>query len=246
MKLLISVRSVEEALLAARNGADLIDLKEPGAGALGALPLPTIREIVTVLRGQGIALPISATVGDWLMTQRTAILERVGAVAACGVDMVKVGIEAQPSLHDARALLTALAACGQTVAPVFIADRGIDLDLVEHADARGFAAAMVDTADKHTGSLFETVTLDTLASIVRRLRERGVEVGLAGALRPSHAALLAMLAPDFAGFRTAVCARDRTSTLDTQRLRALSAALDPTRVPATDQPLSVGSDIARW
>jgi uncharacterized protein (UPF0264 family) len=228
MKLLISVRSVEEALLAARNGADLIDLKEPGAGALGALPLATIREIVTALRGESMSLPISATVGDWPMTQHTAILERVGAVAACGVGMVKVGIEAQPCLREARALLTALAACGQAVVPVFIADRGIDLDLVEHAAALGFAAAMVDTADKHTGSLFETVTLETLSSIIRRLRERGAEVGLAGALRASHAALLATLAPDFAGFRTAVCARDRTSTLDAQRLLALSAVLGQT------------------
>ena len=32
MRLLVSVRSVEEALVAARGGADFIDLKEPRAG----------------------------------------------------------------------------------------------------------------------------------------------------------------------------------------------------------------------
>ena len=37
MRLLISVRSSAEALLAARGGADFIDLKEPGQGALGGL-----------------------------------------------------------------------------------------------------------------------------------------------------------------------------------------------------------------
>ena len=50
MKLLVSVRSVEEALLAAEGGADFIDLKEPGRGALGGLPVATIREIVAALR----------------------------------------------------------------------------------------------------------------------------------------------------------------------------------------------------
>lgn len=224
MRLLISVRSVEEALLAARNGADLIDLKEPGAGALGGLPLATIREVVTALRGERIALPISATIGDWPMSQRAAILDRVGAVAACGVDMVKVGIEAQPHPEQARELLTALAESGHAVAPVFIADRGIDLELVDHAAALGFAAAMVDTADKHAGSLFEAASIHTLAAVVQRLRARGVTVGLAGALRATHVSLLAKLSPDFAGFRTAVCAHDRTGTLQPERLRALRMA----------------------
>ena len=41
MRLLISVRSVDEALLVAANGADFIDLKEPREGALGGLPVAT-------------------------------------------------------------------------------------------------------------------------------------------------------------------------------------------------------------
>nr|WP_231497814.1 (5-formylfuran-3-yl)methyl phosphate synthase [Methylibium sp. T29-B] len=35
MRLLVSVRNVEEALAAAAAGVDFIDLKEPSAGALG-------------------------------------------------------------------------------------------------------------------------------------------------------------------------------------------------------------------
>ena len=38
-KLLISVTSAEEALLALEGGADIIDMKNPLEGALGALPL---------------------------------------------------------------------------------------------------------------------------------------------------------------------------------------------------------------
>ena len=38
MRMLVSVRDVPEALLAAHGGADFIDLKEPRAGALGGLP----------------------------------------------------------------------------------------------------------------------------------------------------------------------------------------------------------------
>ena len=37
IRLLVSVRSADEALVAARGGVDFIDAKEPSRGALGAL-----------------------------------------------------------------------------------------------------------------------------------------------------------------------------------------------------------------
>jgi uncharacterized protein (UPF0264 family) len=50
-------------------------------------------------------------------------------------------------------------------------------------------------------------------------------VGLAGALRRPQLAALRALGPDFAGFRSAVCAGDRSGQLDPERLRDLAAAL---------------------
>ncbi|MET0208713.1 MAG: (5-formylfuran-3-yl)methyl phosphate synthase, partial [Burkholderiaceae bacterium] len=64
MKLLVSVRDEHEALIAAESGADLIDMKEPRAGALGALPFDAVERIVAVLRRRHTTLRLSATVGD--------------------------------------------------------------------------------------------------------------------------------------------------------------------------------------
>jgi uncharacterized protein (UPF0264 family) len=50
--LLASVRSDDEALDAARAGAELIDLKEPNAGALGGLSIGDITRIVRQLARQ--------------------------------------------------------------------------------------------------------------------------------------------------------------------------------------------------
>lgn len=222
MKLLISVRNVEEALLAAEGGADFIDLKEPGAGALGGLPVATIRAIVDALKQQGCGLPVSATIGDLPMHALDRIAACVGAVGACGVDYVKVGIERGP---QARAVLDMLARCGRAVVPVFIADKGLDADDVAHACALGFPGVMVDTADKLAGSLFDAVTMEELRRFVATVRAAGAMVGLAGALRVEHQPLLSALAPDFAGFRTAVCAGNRSSALDPLRLRDLRALM---------------------
>ena len=55
--------------------------------------------------------------------------------------------------------------------------------------------------------------------------------GLAGALRMQHLPALRELAPDFAGFRSAVCDGDRGAALDPQRLQALAEALHGAIVP---------------
>lgn len=228
-KMLVSVRNVAEALVAAGGGADFIDLKEPRAGALGGLPVATIAAVVAALRRSGSTLPVSATIGDLPMAPLAPILAQVQAVAACGVDYVKVGIERGP---DAAAVLRALAGCGHAVVPVFIADRGLDAADVHLACSLGFPGLMVDTADKRAGSLFDVMDAAELRQFLQAVRAAGAMAGLAGALRLQHLPALRALAPDFAGFRSAVCDGDRSATLDPQRLQNLAEALHGAAVDA--------------
>ncbi len=225
MRVLVSVRSVEEALQAAAAGAHFIDLKEPGQGALGGLPLSTIRRIVAALRARHVKLPISATIGDWPMHAQAAIAAQVQAVAACGVDYVKVGITRAP---EAAAVLDGLGRCGlphAQIVPVLIADQGLDEALMAQALSWPFAGLMLDTADKKAGSLFDVMSEAAVQQFIHVVRGAGLMVGVAGALRLSHAGVLARLAPDFAGFRSAVCAGDRSAALDPVRLRLLLATM---------------------
>ena len=65
-QLLISVTDIKEARLALTHGADLIDLKDPRQGALGALPITTIQEVVSFVKAHRAHYQqyTSATVGD--------------------------------------------------------------------------------------------------------------------------------------------------------------------------------------
>lgn len=225
MRMLTSVRDVAEALEAAAAGADFIDLKEPRGGALGGLEPARIREVVDALRGgcHG-GLPVSATIGDFDADEFAAIEARVAAVGACGVDYVKVGIAAVDPAAAGR-LLRRLASMPWAVVPVFIADRGLDLDTVALACELPFPALMADTEDKLAGSLFDCCPAPVLARFVAASRAAGKLVGLAGALREQHVPRLLELAPDFAGFRSAVCDGERSGRLAPERVRRLRAAL---------------------
>ncbi|MDE2398544.1 MAG: (5-formylfuran-3-yl)methyl phosphate synthase [Burkholderiales bacterium] len=228
MRLLVSVRDVDETLAAVRAGVDFVDFKEPGAGALGGLPLATIRALVDALHDEGVGLPLSATIGD--LTDPDAIRAQVDAVGRCGVDYVKVGIQRDDPA--APALLEWLSDCGHAVVPVFIADQGIDPELVAMAAELPFPALMADTADKLAGSLFDVAGLCELHAFVEMVRGAGKLAGLAGALQLSHIPVLMALETDFAGFRSAVCQGDRAGTLDPALLARLRAALRPAQAPA--------------
>jgi (5-formylfuran-3-yl)methyl phosphate synthase len=242
IKLLVSVKNVDEALLAARGGAHFIDLKDPAAGALGGLPVATIRAILAALRSAGFTLPVSATIGDVPVHRADLIRERVDAVGACSVDYVKVGIERDPA---AAAALESLARLPWPIVPVLIADHGLDDALVDRALGLGFPGLMLDTADKRAGSLFDVLPPAMLQGFVERVRAHGTLVGLAGALRLVHLVDLAALQPDFAGFRSAVCATERSGALDAERLRDLVGAMRHAQRTAATAPSGSAATLAR-
>ena len=85
--MLASVMNLAEARQAYSGGADIIDLKDPNNGALGALSLTEIGAIVKAISG---TVPVSATVGD-LPLDAELMLNAARDTAATGVDYVKIG-----------------------------------------------------------------------------------------------------------------------------------------------------------
>jgi uncharacterized protein (UPF0264 family) len=237
------VRDRLEAREAAAAGADLIDLKDPSAGALGALELRDIAAIAADIRLGWPQRPVSATIGDFDARDHGGRCAMAQAVAACGVDYVKVGIA--PGTRAAAAL-RALADLGlPSLVIVFLADGGIDLALAEQAATLGFAGLMVDTADKSTGSLLQHLPPQALRDFLAVARRHGRLCGIAGSLRQDDVPMLRQLAPDYAGFRGALCAGDRRGRLDPARLRRLRALLRADRQEPDAVTASASSSLRR-
>lgn len=224
IRLLASVRDADEAVRAADGGADIIDCKDPAAGALGALGADVVHRIRASVPAQ---IPVSATIGD-LASEPEPVARAVREMAAAGADLVKVGFFGD---GDARATIAALAGLDlgdSRLVGVLIADRTPDLSLVAEMGRVGFAAVMLDTADKASPALPELVNDAFLSAFLERARRAGLLVGLAGSLRLRHIPPLLALAPDVLGFRGALCHNeDRQAELDPQSMARVRAAIPP-------------------
>lgn len=221
-RFLASIASVEELPAALEGGADLIDVKDPATGALGATDLKTIRAIVADVRGRK---PVSATLGD-LPMQPERLVSAARRTAAAGVDFVKAGIFPDGDAKGCIAALGAVAAEGARLVAVLFADRAPECALLDRIAAAGFAGAMLDTAGKGASALPDHLPVERLRAFVGRARSLGLMTGLAGSLRLEHVAPLAALGPDYLGFRGALCAGGRASRIDSARVREVRQALD--------------------
>ena len=219
---LASVRNAGEALAALAGGADILDCKDPSLGALGAVSLPVIREIVAAV---GLGVTVSATIGD-LPNDAPRAARAAEAVAATGVHIVKWGVFEMTWATQVIDALKRAELKGAHLFAVLMADRNPDLTLLTTLAAAGFAGVMFDTAEKSSGSLTEILSAAEINSFVAQARKLGLLSGLAGSLRVADIETLAICRPDVIGFRGALCTSGRTGELVTANVVRVAKAID--------------------
>ncbi len=229
-KMLASVRNRQEAEVALQIGADIIDLKEPTRGALGAVDTKDIVEIVAVVNGRR---PTSAASGD-LPMEAEVVRAKVEELAATGVDFVKIGFFPSERLVDCATAVSGIATHQKLVAVLF-ADHVYPENVLDIFAQAGFHGVMIDTADKTKGRLLQHLSTDRLGTFVADCHARGLTAGLAGSLEAPDVPRLLAYNPDFIGFRGALCSNlERGAAID--RDAALKVrALIPEEQPAGTQ-----------
>jgi hypothetical protein len=239
--LLVSVRNAAEALAALAGGADVIDVKEPDRGPLGAADASTLAAVVRAVAGR---LPVTAALGELIE------LIRIKRQPIChGVSFFKIGLAGCRSLPNWRShWRDAIAAVGPScregpraaspAAPAAVAyadwrvaDAPEPEDVMQAALELGCPALLVDTWSKSTGSLFAHWPLEEVGKFVQSARSRGLHVVLAGSLETESLLAAAGLAPDLVAVRRAACDGGRQGTVSSHRVRALWQALDALSAP---------------
>lgn len=239
--LLVSVRSAAEAREAILGGADIIDVKEPDRGPLGAADPLTLLDIA---REVGHQKPLSAAMGELLAKQQAISLKSLE-----GYRWIKLGFsgcEGNTPWHERW----------EALEQVFVKQcRLVAASYADHAAARcqppiSIAKSLplrdsiflVDTFTKSGKSLFDVMSRNEIVELRTYLHSHGAQLALAGSLRAELAEQIAQCAPDIVGIRGAACASGRSSHIVAERVRAFRAALSAAcsanspRLQATHHP----------
>lgn len=240
--MLASVNSVAEALQALTANVDIIDLKQPALGALGALETDLVKTIVNEINGR---CPVSATIGD-LPMQPELVYEAVNAMAETGVDYIKIGFFPGGDWQGTLDKLAESAQQNLALIAVLFADTQPDFAVIDSLKDAGFKGVMLDTMNKNNGALTQVMAKTDIAQFVRLAKNRSMLCGLAGSLRLDDIAELMPYQPDYLGFRGALCVEhNRTAQLNRSSIMQIKQAIDnqnPLQAENTEKRVLIADD----
>jgi uncharacterized protein (UPF0264 family) len=223
MQLLVSVRDDTEAAAAVAGGADIVDAKEPSAGALGAVSGDVLSAIIAAVRG---ARSVTAALGDAVDEH---VVERdARAFVSAGVALVKVGFAGVESRNRVDSLIAAAVrgARGKVIAVAYAdhnrAGTVAAETILEAAVHGGAAGLLIDTADKSGPGLLGVMPGDTIGRLVAAARAAGLVTALAGRLTAADLPFIRGTGADVAGVRGAACDDGRTGRISAPRIARLA------------------------
>ncbi len=212
MKIMVSVANPDETMDAIEGGADIIDIKNPEEGALGA-NLPWITRNIHEIAAREFK-ETSVTTGDMPYLPGTASLAALGA-ALLRVDYVKIGMLGPKNSEEALNLARSLVKTFQEfkVNSKLIIGGYADykkfncvnpLELPKVASEAGVWGILIDVKEKNTNGLFSHLSFKDLENFVEESHNLKLNVALAGSLGREDIPKIIDLRADIMGVRRSV------------------------------------------
>jgi len=210
--LLISPINNEEALESIEGGADIVDVKNPKEGSLGANFPWVISEIRKMTPDD---MLVSATLGDVPYKPGTVSLAAMGALTS-GADYIKVGLYGTSNYDEALEVMTNVVKTVKSNNPnaIVVASGYGDAhkvgavspwDIPKIAKESGSDLAMLDTAVKDGKTLFDYLDINDLEKFVKEIHSYGLKSALAGSIKKEQLKSLHDIGCDVVGVRGAAC-----------------------------------------
>lgn len=225
--LLVSVRDAKEAAAALASGADVIDVKEPNAGPLGAASMETISAVIAAVAQ---AAPITVATGDlgddfpWEAAPPAIAIAKLGL--AGGVhqpwrEQTARWIDRLPAATEGALVAYADWQAAEAPAPEEVLSQAIEI---------GCAGIVVDTWSKAGSCSLDLLDAERLRLLIGEAIAKQIVVVLAGSITLERLAEAASFGPTLVGVRGAACVGGRSGVVDAERVRAIVGRLGACRL----------------
>lgn len=224
--LLVSVRSADEARAALLGGADIIDVKEPDQGSLGAASTEVWNAVAAVVANEALLSLALGELSDFdpLKAAQVPANTHYAKIGLAGCATAPDWAERwQQAWGDLPGHVERVAVCyvdqKQAAAPDW-------QDVLEQAVEAGCKCLLLDTFDKRAGNLFTHWSQHQLTEVVAQVSAKGLFVVAGGSIQAEHQPMLAASEVRFMAVRGAVCRGARTGHLEADLVKQLRAVCD--------------------
>lgn len=237
-RLLVSVRSADEATSAIRGGADILDIKEPARGSLGMADIPVICDIAKRVEEIGdthsSSVPISVALGElheWAQQVDFPSLPPEIVFAKLGLSRLNSQGRWIADWHRVREKFNKdrdepLRWVGVAYADAQAANAPAVDEVLAAAVDSGCAGLLIDTFTKRGATLLDLTSPDQLNKTAERCQSAGLFFAIAGRVSLSDLPKLSGITTDVMAIRSAACvASDRKSQVDGTRIAAFRQAM---------------------
>ena len=224
--LLVSVRSADEARAALLGGADIIDVKEPRNGSLGAASAEAWKEVAAVVADEALLSIALGELSDFDPLE--------AAQLPANTHYAKIGLAGCADLPDWPERWQQAWACLPTdverVAVCYVDQQQAAApdwqQILQQALGAGCKCLLLDTFDKRAGNLFRHWSERQLADVVAQAAADGLFVVAGGSIQGQHQPILAATGVRLMAVRGAVCRGARTGPLEADLVKQLRAVCD--------------------
>jgi (5-formylfuran-3-yl)methyl phosphate synthase len=242
VQLLVSVRNLHEAAAALNGGADIIDVKEPLHGSLGAATAGVIEEIIQFVRGGPSGTTVSAAMGEVVdqLQQAHAPAADLHSVAA-QLDFVKCGLSRLQTDKDTTGWKRSWNRFRNNYTPPAMNCRWVAVsyadfersqspsptEIMDEGRAIGSPILLIDTFMKDGTTLLDWLTVTQLRQLRDSTRVSGMQLALAGRISAELLPAICECVPDIIAIRGAACEQgDREATVTAERVRSFRSQLN--------------------
>jgi uncharacterized protein (UPF0264 family) len=241
VQLLVSVRSPQEAIAALNGGADIIDVKEPSKGSLGAASPDVIDQIVRLVRKSSPGAIVSAAMGEvhdhvFHENDSNAATHQINGQ----IDFLKCGLsglrtdgkpmswqhtwslfrdECSVSDFNAQWVAVSYADWERSEAPA-------PLDIFAEGSSIGSPILLIDTFTKDDTTVLDWLDDTQLRELRDVTRAAEIKLAIAGRIGLKLLPQICKYSPDIVAIRGAACEQgDRTATVTAERVQSFQTQL---------------------
>ncbi len=215
IKLLVSVRDVEEAKIALEVGVDCIDIKDPEQGPLGRASYAVLSEVAEEIQNHSM---LSAALGELVQDYR----ELDHRIESLPLRYLKWGLNGTPTDSELQSLIQFAhrPSNRNRIIPVAYADwvecRAIPpREVIQLAIRMHAPVLLIDTFHKNGQSLLQHLDLQEIRELRALCHSHKIELALAGSIQWNDLDQFVELSPDWIGVRGLVCTHgDRKQNID--------------------------------